>query len=118
VFLKALLAVIDQHGEAKLDHVVAAFRAFYVARKQAGLAVEYGPPDPSDTQALNDAQLRQLIIKNPLERFLIKGFLDYAAEQGIVRFAPQLWGELRYWELLAIQQSANDQLAYYYNRAR
>jgi hypothetical protein len=28
----------------------------------------------------------------------------------------QLWGDLRYWELLDIQQSADEQLDYYYSR--
>jgi hypothetical protein len=36
----------------------------------------------------------------------------------VVRFAPQLWNELRFWELLDIQQSADEQLSYYYSRPR
>ena len=80
--------------------------------------MEFGPPDLSDTLAVSDAQLRQLIVKNPLERFLIKGFLEYLPDEGVVRFAPQLWSELRVWELLAIQQSADEQLDYYYSRSR
>jgi hypothetical protein len=67
---------------------------------------------------VSDLQLRQLIVKNPLERFLIKGFLEYIPEEGIVRFAPQLWSDLRYWELLDIERSADEQVQYYYSRAR
>jgi hypothetical protein len=80
--------------------------------------VEFGPPDLADTLAVSDAQLRQLIVKNPLERFLIKGFLEYLPDEGVVRFAPQLWSELRAWELLDIAHSADEQLDYYYSRQR
>ncbi len=66
----------------------------------------------------HQARLRQLIVHHPLERFLIKGFLAYLPEEGVVRFAPQLWGELRFWELLDIRQSADEQLEYYYSRLR
>jgi hypothetical protein len=118
VLLKALLKIVDRNGEAKLDLLATEFRAFYLARHQAGLIVEYGPPDLSDTQAVSDTQLRQLIIRHPLERFLIKGFLEYQPDEGIVRFATQLWSELRYWELLDIQRSADEQIAYYYQRSR
>jgi hypothetical protein len=116
VLIKALLQAIDRNGEARIDAVVQAFRAFYQGRRLAGLPVEFGPPDLADARAVDEAQLRQLIVRNPLERFLIKGFLEYLPAEGLVRFAPQLWGELRAWELLAVQQSADEQLAYYYSR--
>lgn len=118
VLLKALLAMVNRDGEAHLDAVVAEFRASYVARRLAGLAVEHGPPDVSDPLVVSDAQLRQLIVKNPLERFLIKGFLEYTPAEGVVRFAPQLWPELRAWELLELRDSADEQLRYYYERGQ
>jgi hypothetical protein len=118
VLVKALLEVVDRNGEASIDRLVQEFRAFYLARQRDGLLVEFGPPDLTDTQLLPDSQLRQLIVRNPLERFLIKGFLEYLPEDGVVRFAPQLWAELRYWELLDVAQSANEQLDYYYSRPR
>jgi hypothetical protein len=109
---------VNRDGEADIDALTEAFRAFYLARRREGLPIEFGPPDPTDTIALSDAQLRQLIIRNPLERFLIKGFLEYLPEEGVVRFVPQLWGELRFWEVLGIKQSADEQLDYYYSRPR
>lgn len=118
VLLKSLLNVVNRNGEAAIDLLTTEFRAFYLARHQQGLLVEYGPPNLIDNQAMSDTRLRQLIVKNPLERFLIKGFLEYQPDEGMVRFAPQLWSELRYWELLDIQRSADQQLDYYYNRPR
>jgi hypothetical protein len=116
VLVKALLATVGRDGEAAMADIVREFRAFYRARREAGLPVEFGPPDVSDPAAVSDARLRQLIVQNPLERFLIKGFLEYLPEAGVVRFAPQLWAELRAYELLDLRRSADEQLAYYYAR--
>jgi restriction endonuclease len=118
VLLKALLSLVNRNGEIHIDELTREFRAFYLARRREGLLVEFGPPDLTDTSSMSDTRLRQLIVQNPLERFLIKGFLAYRPEEGVVRFAPQLWGELRFWELLDVRQSADEQLEYYYNRLR
>lgn len=118
VLLNALLKLVNRDGEVHIDELTREFRAFYLARQRAGLPVEFGPPNLTDTSSMSDIRLRQLIVQHPLERFLIKGFFTYLPEEGVVRFAPQLWGELRFWELLDIQQSANAQLEYYYSRPR
>ena len=60
--------------------------------------------------------VQRLILKYPLDRFIIKGFLEYSAAEGIVRFVPQLWQELRFYELLDVQASVEEQLRYYYRR--
>jgi len=69
------------------------------------------------TRADHEA-IKQLIVKHPLERFIIKGFLHYDPAEGIVRFTPQLWNELRFYELIDIQQSIDEQIRYYYERGR
>ena len=118
VLLKAMLRLVNRNGEIHIDDLTREFRAFYLARRREGLPVEFGPPDLTDTSSMSDTRIRQLIVHHPLERFLIKGFLAYLPEEGVVRFAPQLWGELRFWELLDIRQSADEQLEYYYSRLR
>jgi hypothetical protein len=60
--------------------------------------------------------VRRLVIRYPLDRFLIQHFLEFDAEAGIVRFAPKLWQELRFYELLDVLTSADEQLHYYYAR--
>ena len=99
---------MDREGKAALDALVTEFRTFYHARYQAGLPIEFGPPD---LLSLSDAALRELIIRQPLERFLIKGFIEYHPGASTLRLAPQLWSELRAWELLDIQQSTDQQLS-------
>jgi hypothetical protein len=113
-----MLKLVDRNGEIQIADLTREFRAFYLARRQAGLPVEFGPPDLTDSSSMSDIRLRQLIVQNPLERFLIKGFITYLPEEGLVRFAPELWSELRFWELLDIRQSADEQIEYYYSRPR
>jgi hypothetical protein len=116
VLIKVLLKLVNRNGEVRIDDLVREFKAFYVQRQEANLPVEFGVPLLDDPQAVSDNQIKQLIVKNPLDRFLIKGFLEYSVQDGIVRFAPQLWSELRFYELLDVQQSADEQLRYYYGR--
>jgi hypothetical protein len=114
--LLALLRLLDRNGEAPLAELAREFRAFYAERRLAGLPVEFGGPPLDDPGEVSDAQLEQLIVRHPLERFLIKGFLEYLPAEGVVRFAPQLWAELRAHELLDVRRSAEEQLRYYYAR--
>jgi len=60
--------------------------------------------------------LRRLIISNPLERFLIKNYFEYNREEDVVQIAPQLWQELRYYEMMDVLQRAEEQITYYYSR--
>lgn len=116
VLLKSLLKLVNRNGEVKMEDLVQEFHDFYVQRLRDNLPIEFGVPllvDP--TTATSDA-IRKLIMKHPLERFIIKGFLEYDNDRGIVRFEPQLWQELRFYELLDIQDSTDEQLRYYYER--
>jgi hypothetical protein len=56
---------------------------------------------------------RKHIITYPLERFLIKNFMQYFPEEGILQVAPQLWQELRYYEIVDALKSADEQINYY-----
>ena len=99
-----------------MDDLVKAFREFYVQRAASGLPVEFGVPLLKDPTIVSDNELRRLIISNPLERFLIKNYFEYHREEDIVQIAPQLWQELRYYEMMDVLQSAEEQITYYYSR--
>lgn len=114
--LKALLRVVDPAGAAPLDALAAEFLAFYQERQRHGLPVEFAAPllqDPSRTPL---AAVAQLLLRHPLERFLIQGFLQYDRAARLVRFHPALWAELRASELLELAARAEQQLAYYSRR--
>lgn len=116
VLLKALLKLVSRNGEVKLDDLAAEFRAFYVQRQHDGLPVEFGVKLLDDPQTASIDAIKRLIVKHPLDRFLIKGFLHYDSGENIIRFAPQLWHDLRFYEILDVLTSADDQLRYYYER--
>jgi hypothetical protein len=66
----------------------------------------------------NDHAVKRLIITNPLERFLIKNFIQYFPEEGVLQIAPQLWQELHYYEVVDALESADEQISYYITRHR
>jgi hypothetical protein len=116
VLLKALLKVVDRNGVAAVDAVVEAFHAFYLERERQGLPLEFGNTIFRDGANIPSNTIKTLIIKNPLDRFIIKGFLEYDKPNELIRFVPQLWNELRFYELMDILSSADEQLNYYYSR--
>lgn len=116
VFLKALLKLVDRNGEARLNDVAIEFRAFYVQRQLAGQPVEFDVKLLNEPQHASIAAIEQLIVRYPLDRFLIKGFLLFDKDTSTIRFAPQLWHELRLYEMRDVLTSADEQLRYYYDR--
>jgi hypothetical protein len=116
VLLQALLRLVDRDGKVKMDDLVQAFRAFYVQRQQAGLPVEFGGPLSANPAALSDGKIKSLIVKHPLERFLIQKHLSYDPDTNIIQIAPQIWQDLRYYEVLDALQGTTAQIDYYYSR--
>lgn len=117
VLVKALFKLIDREGKVKMEDLVKEFRDFYVQRATKGLPVEIGATILNNPGIVSDTELRRLIITNPLERFLIKNYLEYHQEEDAVQIAPQLWQELRYYEMVDVLASAEEQITYYYNRS-
>jgi hypothetical protein len=118
VMLKAILRLVNHEGEIALDTLAAEFRAYYAQRRLDGLPVEFNVPLLTEPAEIPLEQIKRLIITNPLERFIIQGFLQHDAARGLIRFAPELWSELRHADVLAILAAADEQLAYYYGRQR
>lgn len=115
VLLKVLLQTVDRNGAAQIAEIAQGFIAFYRRRQHAGLPTERDGP-LTDPSTANLEAVQALIVKNPLERFRIQGFLQYDPASGVVRFAPPLWAELRAYEILDIQTAADAQLRHYYRR--
>lgn len=116
VMLKAILKLVNYDGEIALDALAAEFRAYYVQRRLNGVPVEFNVPLLAEPIEAPLEQIKRLIVTNPLERFIIQGFLQYDAVTGLIRFAPELWVELRHADVLAILVAADEQLTYYYGR--
>ncbi len=116
VLLKALLKLVDNRGEVSLNALIAEFHIFYLERHQRGFPVEFDVPLLADPTLATPVAMRRLVVRYPLERFLIQGLLEFDASRDVVRFAPPLWAELRAYELLDVLASADEQLRYYYAR--
>jgi hypothetical protein len=116
VLLHALLRLVDREGKVAMADLIQAFRAFYVQRQQDGLPVEFGGPLMTNPAALSDSAIKRLIVKYPLDRFLIKHYLIYDSDTDTIQIAPQLWQNLRYYDVLDVLQSAASQIDYYYRR--
>lgn len=115
VLIKALLRLVNRHGEVQISALAQEFHAFYLQRERDNLLTEAGSP-LENPAAITLEAVQKLIVKNPLDRFLLQHFLEYDRQAGIVRFAPQLWAELRFYELIDVQASVDEQLRYYYDR--
>lgn len=116
VLLKAMLRLADSKGEVAMDTLVASFRAFYVQRKRHGLVTEMGVSALLEPEQSDADTIEQLIIKHPLERFVLNGFLHYDAGGRIVRFNPMLWDAIRQDDLARLATLSDAQLDAYYSR--
>ncbi len=116
VMLKALFQLVDREGKVKIDDLVREFRDYYLRQANAGQPLERSGSLMVDPTNASDLDIKKLIITNPLERFLIKNFIEYFPEEGVLRIAPQLWQELRHYEVKDALKSADEQISYYLRR--
>jgi hypothetical protein len=114
--LKAILKLVNRNGEVQLEDLALEFHAFYLERYRQGLPAEFGVPLLENPTGADPTAIRRLVVRYPLDRFLIQGFLEYEQTKGVVRFTPSLWAELRFYELLEVLANADEQLRYYYSR--
>ena len=62
--------------------------------------------------------LLKILLTYPLERFLIKNFITYFPEEGVLQIAPQLWRALLHYEVKDVLTSADEQIHYYLARLK
>lgn len=117
VLLLVLLEHMDGQGRAALTTLATAFRDFYLRRVVARRPLEKTGLMARPEQASLEA-VKRLIIKYPLDRFLIKNFLEYDRERDEVRFSQPLWAALRYADRYQLETLAWEQIAHYERRAR
>src|SRR5260221_6998540 len=116
VMIKAFFKLVDREGKVKIDDLVREFRDYYVQRINTGQPLERDSSLMARPAEASDLAIKRLIITNPLERFLIKNFIEYFPEEGVLQIAPQLWKELHHYEVLDALKSADEQLSYYIAR--
>ncbi len=116
VMIKAFFKLVDREGKVKIDDLVREFRDYYIQQASIGQPLEQSSSLMTHPTEANYQAIKRLIITNPLERFLIKNFIEYFPKEGILRIAPQLWQELFYYEVMDALKSADEQINYYVSR--
>lgn len=116
VLLLSLLDTVDEHGKARLDDVVAAFRRFYETRRAAGLVVERPAARLARVADLDDAQVRTVMLEMPFKKFEQRRYLKYDRDLAYVRFAPALWRQLKPADRDALRRLCEQSIEAYYDR--
>lgn len=118
VMLKALFSLVDRDGKVYLNDLAKAFRAYYIQQLETGQPLEQQSSLMASPKEASDQAVKQLIITNPLERFLIKNFIAYFPEEGMLQIAPRLWQALFHYEVKDALASADEQIQYYLARQK
>ena len=116
VMIKAFFKLVDREGKVRIDDLVREFKAYYIQKAEAGEPLEHGASPLADPTRVSDSAIKKLIIKYPLQRFLIKNFITYFSQEDMLQIAPQLWHELHYYEVIDALNSADEQIQYYVAR--
>ncbi len=117
VMLKAFFKLVDREGKVKMDDLVREFRDYYIQQVNSGYPLEQGGSLMAQPVEASDYAIKRLIITNPLERFLIKNFIEYSSEEEVLRITSHLWHELHHYEVLDVLRHADEQINYYISRS-
>ena len=117
VLIKAILQHADKKGRARLDEIVAYFRAYYEARRAAGLPVEK-PNSLFAKGGYTDREATRNILMNPFKRFEDMQMLRHTKTLGIIQVEETVWKPLTEAEKQEIQRICEEKLAQYYARMK
>ncbi|GLV57142.1 hypothetical protein KDH_39800 [Dictyobacter sp. S3.2.2.5] len=116
VMIKAFFSLVDREGKVSLEDLAREFRNIYIQHVELGQPLERSGSLMVQPLTASDQEIKRLIVNHPLQRFLIKNFMEYDQEQGIVRIAPYLWRELLHYEVMDVLERADEQMRYYVSR--
>ena len=117
VLIKAILQHADKKGRVSLDEIVAYFRAYYEARRAAGLPVEK-PNSLFAKGGYTDREATRNILMNPFKRFEDMQMLRHTKTLGIIQVEETVWKPLTDAEKQEIQRICEEKLAQYYARMK
>ena len=115
VLLKAILTYADAAGRVKISDIVAYFRNFYEARREAGLKVEKAN-SIFTKGGYTDKEVERNILSNPFKRFEDMNMMRHTKTLGIIEVDGAVWKKLSKEEKLEIEQMCNENLSHYYTR--
>lgn len=118
VMLLAMLDLARSDGTVDEDALAEAFHDFYVKRSSAGLAAEAANSILSQPEKARPADVKRLLVRYPLERFVIKGFMEHRPNEHLIRFRPEVWNGLRFRDVLELRRSLLEQIERYFSSIR
>ena len=116
VLLLAILDASDENGRAKLVDAVRNFRQFYETRRERGLIVEAPRIRMSRVEALDDSDVRQIMLSMPFRKYEQRRYLKYDRDFSNVRFHRALWRQLKPADLDELRAICARSIASYYER--
>ncbi len=110
----------DAGGDGTVDEdaLAEAFRDFYVKRSSAGLAAEAADSILSQPEKTRLTDVKKLLIRYPLDRFIIQGYMEYRPADHLIRFRPEIWDNLRFRDVLELRRSLLEQIERYFSSMR
>lgn len=114
VFLLAMLAHVDSHGEAKIDEVVEQYRSFYLERHRHNLPVDRPSCIYTQTFLADPIEVKRSMLANPFEKFERKRFVHYVKDLSLIAFNPVLFENLSASDRSHLSTLLLEHLAEYY----
>lgn len=115
VMLLAMLDLVQSDGTVDEDALVHAFRNFYLTRYARGQVAEVAQSPLSQPDQVSLSAVKRLLITCPLDRFIIKGYLNRRADQGLICIRSEIWESLRYQDVIDLRRSVREQIERYYS---
>ena len=88
-----ILAALEHGGSITVDQAVDYFLRFYSARREKGLAPEFGPCIYAEENAKRSAVCTNLI-QNPITALCGSGFFEYDQTEKVFSFLPDIYDGL------------------------
>ncbi len=92
LLIKAILELADAKGRVNLAELVAYFRRFFEARREAGLVVERN--SIYSRGGYTDAEVRQNILNSPFRRFEAMNIMRHTSTLGVIQVDSTVWKRL------------------------
>lgn len=115
VLMKAIMQHADSKGRIKLDDIVAFFKAYYEARREAGLIVEK-KNSIFAKGGYTDKEAERNILSNPFKRFEDMQMIRHTKNLGIVQVDEAVWKHLSADEKDEIKNICDEKLEAYFSR--
>ncbi len=116
VFLKSVLAILQNSKRVSVKKLVHKFREFYISRASEGLIVESPRNRLSKIQEMSEDEIASVMLSMPFEKFERRKFMQYDKDLAYITLNRYLWKQLTPKECQHIRECCEDAIGEYYER--